>query len=558
MASVVENIAPQGVLMRTGIAGLDQILGGGFLHGNSILLQGSPGSGKSALGMQLIANGILQFNEPGIILSFEQFPEQLYRDALSFGWDFRKMEANGLLRIVFARRDDLHSSFAEKESQAMTLITDGAIDLKARRVLIDPISHFWRLPLPAEERRKAFIEFVMKLKGLNLTPILIGEAPPKDSAGYDEEFDVDVIVKLDHAPAATIGGPRVRGIEVVKVRGQGAMEGRHPFRIAPDGVRITPFIQAGMREEDTHPPPAKPIACSTGVDDLDNLLDGGFQSATTTMIAGMTGTGKTILAGHFMAAGFAAGEPGIFVCLNETPRQLRRNMDKRGLAFTDAQTNGKLAVVQASAAGLQLIEFYYQIKEVIESSHARRIVIDGLRDLLAAGADERERDYFLSLFSDLFRRNGLTAVYTWRVEDVTGLSSLASIPHTSMVDNILYIGLLELDSRLRKMIAAFKTRGESSDPSLRELIINTTDVRISSMFSGVSGILMGSASGHLTAEGRDFLEPLVHIREFVNSARIETPEQAKMVVDNIRNEFNVLAMKLSRHFNINNETPSPE
>src|SRR5690606_13654005 len=88
-------------LVRTGIAGFDQILHGGFRAETSILIQGTPGSGKSALGLELLVNGITMYGEPGLILSFEQFPEHLYRDAASFGWDLKKMAADGLLRVIF-------------------------------------------------------------------------------------------------------------------------------------------------------------------------------------------------------------------------------------------------------------------------------------------------------------------------------------------------------------------------------------------------------------------------------------------------------------------------
>src|SRR5687768_14818261 len=113
MTSTIHSIAPKNSAPRlpTGISGLDTILGGGFVRGNSILLRGTPGSGKSALGMHLLASGALNSDEPGIIVSFEQFTEHLYRDALSFGWDFRALEAQGRLKVIFARRDDLYSSF---------------------------------------------------------------------------------------------------------------------------------------------------------------------------------------------------------------------------------------------------------------------------------------------------------------------------------------------------------------------------------------------------------------------------------------------------------------
>ncbi|MBX7246458.1 MAG: hypothetical protein K1X53_13255 [Candidatus Sumerlaeaceae bacterium] len=551
MASQQDNNGAEIKRMKTGVAGLDDILGGGFVAGSSVLLQGSPGSGKSALGMQIVVNGINECDETAIILSFEQFPEHLYRDAASFGWDFRDLMKRDKLRIVFARPDSLFSSFAERECTAITHITDAVIELKATRVLVDSVAVFWSLPMPPEDQRKAFFEFVMKLKGLGVTPLLTADLPPGVDAISPEEFAVDAMVRLEHHGASFVGSERSRTIEIVKARGQSFMEGSHPFHITKDGLKVSPFVNLGAIEDRVRPDAAE--RCSTGVADLDELLNGGFQRGSTTMYAGMSGTGKTTLAAHFLAAGLRAGEQGIYVSLNERPSQLIANMDRRGLGYGDAAKRGDLQVLHTSGAGIQLIEFYHNLKELIDPNRPTRLVIDGLRDFLSAASNEREQDYYLTLFNDLIFNRGVTAVFTWRVEDVAGLSSLASIPHTSNVDNILYLGLVELQSKLRKVLAIFKTRGEHIDSSLRELVLSGSEVKVSNLFTGLSGILMGSASGQLSEAGREIVEPLFHIREFVNNVEITNVEQAKFVVDNIRQEFNVLAEKIGEHFNLGDE-----
>lgn len=533
-------------VLRTGIEGLDLVLGGGFRRETSILLQGSPGSGKSVLGMQIVMNGILKYDEPGLILSFEQFPEQFERDAASFGWNVREMAAAKKLRVIFARRDDLFSSFAEKESNAITQITEGVIDLGAKRLLVDPTSLIWQLPMSAEDQRKLFSEFVLKTKGLGLSVILTSDLIVESEASAHEEFTVDTVVRLSHAPAAHLGGRRQRTIEIIKARGQGFVEGGHSFRIDSGGVHVAPFVP--LRPPDVQEVCDGSERCSTGCADLDELMNGGFQCGSVTMLAGMSGTGKTILAAHFVGAALARGASAIYVSLNERPNQLIRNMDRRGLEFAPAAAAGRLHVVHASGGGLDIAAFYHEAKRLIETSRPACFVIDGLRDFLASAIGEREREHYLALFNDLLFRNRVTAVYTWRVEDVAGLSSVASIPHTSMADNIIYLGLVELESKLRKVIAIFKTRGELIDNSLRELVVTAQDVKVSNLFTGLSGVLQGSASGRLSEAGREIIEPMLHIRDFVNSAEIGTIEQARFVVDNIRQEFNVLAAKVTAHF----------
>ena len=548
MASRIETIVPGPTPERliTGIAGLDSLLGGGFLRQNSILLRGTPGSGKSALGMEIIANGASQFGESGIILSFELFPELLYRDARSFGWDFRALEKAGNLRVIFARRDDLYSSFAEKESAAMTQITDASIDLGARRVLIDSANQFWRLPMPAEEQQKIFFEFVMKLKGLGLTPILTADCETGDSEFGTEEFAIDTILMLTHGPAAFSGSFRNRTLEVVKSRGQNAAEGRHPFRISSVGIHVTPCLQVV-------PVPAEEEYClagrmGTGVADLDEILKGGFHAGSTTMIAGITGTGKTTLAAHFMAAGLQTGQPGVFVTLNERPASLIRSMDQRGLGFSEAVDDGRLKVIQASPMTMLPVELLALLDEAIAGAGAVRVVIDGLRDLTAFALQASEREYLWSLFEQLFHRRQCTALVIWRVDEISGVSSIAGIPHGSSFDNILYVGMMEYQSRLRKVISVFKTRGEESDSNLRELIITGREVRISNLLSGLSGIMKGSAEGQVSQEGQEILDVMVRIRDFVNGAQAETSDQARLMTTHLREEFDILATKIRGHF----------
>lgn len=533
-------------VLRTGVEGLDLVLGGGFRRGTSILLQGTPGSGKSVLGMQIIMNGILQDDEPGLILSFEQFPEQFERDAASFGWNVREMAAAKKLRVIFARRDDLFSSFAEKESNAITQITEGVIEIGAKRLLVDPINLIWQLPMSGEEQRKLFSEFILKLKGLGLTVILTSDLTSESESAAHEEFTVDTVVRLSHSPAAHLGGRRERTIEIVKARGQGFVEGGHSFRIDSRGVRVAPFVP--LAGPDTQEVCDEATRRSTGCADLDELMNGGLLCGSVTMLAGMSGTGKTILAAHFVAAALRQGDAAVFVCLNERPARLIRNMDRRGLGFAAASAEGRLHVVHATPSGLDIAAFYHETKRLVETARPACLVIDGLRDFLASAGGEREQEHYLALFNDLLFRNGVTAVYTWRVEDVAGLSSVASIPHTAQADNIIYLGLVELESKLRKVIAIFKTRGELIDNSLRELVVTATDVKVSNLFTGLSGILQGSASGRLSEAGREILDPMMHIRDFVNSAEVSTVEQARFVVENIRREFNVLAAKVAEHF----------
>ncbi|MBN1981311.1 MAG: hypothetical protein JW795_07270 [Chitinivibrionales bacterium] len=155
----------------TGIKVLDEMMNGGFLPDTANLIEGAPGTGKTTFGMQFIFNGITKFNQPGLIITFEEFPQQYYHDALQFGWDFRKLENEGNLKIVFSDPETALSEFEKMDGQFVSLIE--AMNIK--RVVIDSMTHFESLATDIMELREIERKFVNALKRENVTSILLRE-----------------------------------------------------------------------------------------------------------------------------------------------------------------------------------------------------------------------------------------------------------------------------------------------------------------------------------------------------------------------------------------------
>jgi len=174
----------------TGVAGLDQMIRGGFLPQTANLVEGAPGTGKSTLGMQFIHYGITACNEPGLILTFEEFPKHYYRDAANFGWDFAAHEANHQLRVIMTSpevsRVDLHQVNGRIE-----VLTD---QIGAKRILVDSLSHFERLTSDPVELRQLTFEFINGLKRLGLTAILTRENAALLGETPDTEEDLAFVV----------------------------------------------------------------------------------------------------------------------------------------------------------------------------------------------------------------------------------------------------------------------------------------------------------------------------------------------------------------------------
>jgi circadian clock protein KaiC len=174
----------------TGISGLDDMIRGGYLPQTANLVEGAPGTGKSTLGMQFIEHGISACDEPGLILTFEEFPQQYYRDAANFGWDFQAHEANDQLRIIMSSpevsRLDLQKINGRIEVMAQTI--------DAKRILVDSLSHLEFLTGDPVELRQVTFEFINGLKRLGLTAVLTRENPALLGETTDGEEDLAFVV----------------------------------------------------------------------------------------------------------------------------------------------------------------------------------------------------------------------------------------------------------------------------------------------------------------------------------------------------------------------------
>ena len=221
--------------VQTGITGLDEMLFGGFLPQTANLVEGAPGTGKTTIGMQFIYNGITKFNEPGLIITFEEFPQQYYHDAAEFGWDFEQLEKDGKLKVIMTSPE---VSQLDVESVGGIIETSVA-KMGARRILVDSITHFERLTQDPVELRSLEYSFINGLKREGLTalltresPTLLGEAAHEDS---NVAFVVDSYLLLRYVE---IESTIHKALLVLKTRGSDHAKDIRQFEITDQGVEV--------------------------------------------------------------------------------------------------------------------------------------------------------------------------------------------------------------------------------------------------------------------------------------------------------------------------------
>ncbi len=218
-----------------GIGGLDRLLQGGLPDGNSVLIQGAPGTGKTVLGMQFLEAGITQLNQPGLLVTFEEHPRRLYRDARALGWAFDALERDRKLLIVFTSPEAFLSELVS--DQYGRLIQEYGF----RRVVVDSLTQFESYPSASEQARVRFERVVNGLRREGVSVMMTRETEGREAPFRvtPEEYLADTIIQLENRRLAdTRDGRRTRLLEVLKNRGSAHSSSLHQFSIGPGGLTI--------------------------------------------------------------------------------------------------------------------------------------------------------------------------------------------------------------------------------------------------------------------------------------------------------------------------------
>jgi len=225
--------------IKTGIPGLDEMVWGGLLPQTANLVEGAPGTGKTTLGMQFICHGIVACGEPGLILTFEEFPQQYYSDAAGFGWDFRQMEREGKLRVIMTSPEVSLADLEQVGGRIESLVQE----IGVKRILVDSLSHFERLSEDPVRLRSIVYGFINALKREGLTAVLTRESTTLlgEAGGADDAlaFLVDSYILLRYVE---IESAIHKALLVLKMRGSNHDKGIRQFEITSRGIEVrTPF-----------------------------------------------------------------------------------------------------------------------------------------------------------------------------------------------------------------------------------------------------------------------------------------------------------------------------
>jgi circadian clock protein KaiC len=534
--------------MPTGIPGLDHLLKGGLVRGNSLLIEGPPGSGKSTFGVRMLHEGVIRYKEPGLLITFEEFPKQVYAEAMSYGVDLRLMEDAGKLRVVWTTPQRILEGFTGKND----LIDKIIHDLGVRRLVIDSITHFKRVSTSDVELRELLLKILNNLKLRGINAILVKELERQDDETIAfEEYLVDASMRVYNAPVSS--GENVRFLEVRKTRGQPHISGQHPFRLGASGLTVYPRLSPANLPHLSAMPQATPAErVASGIAGLDAMLSGGFLKSSLNLTAGYSGTGKSVIGYHFLDTGLKASEPVLLVSLKSSPEQILSQAESLGMFWRTAQRSGLLNILHYHTTGLCIEQMIDEILQNTRQKVPVRVLFEGTSDLWNASRDKDSVRDTLVLLRSIFESSGMTALVTDQAHQMGGDTGGGKHDYADLAECVIQLSMAESEGELRRFVGVHKHRGSDHAKELREFHIGPFGFRVERKAVGLSGILTGQTQGTLRQAGEEILPSLDKVADLLR-ALIEaggTPQSIRDQLKDARSNLGLVDVLLREHFGI--------
>jgi circadian clock protein KaiC len=531
----------------TGISGLDEITGGGLPTGRPTLVCGSAGCGKSMLGVEFLVRGAMQYDEPGVLMTFEELPEDVITNSRSLGFDVDALVAKKKLFVDYVRveRNEIQET-GEYDLEGIFVRLNYAIDsIGAKRVVLDTIESLFTGLTNAAILRAELRRLFSWLKEKGVTAVITGEKGEGTLTRNGlEEYVSDCVIVLDHRVIDQVSTRRLR---VVKYRGSTHATNEYPFLINENGFSVLPISSLGLAHD------VSTERVSTGVPRLDSMLGGkGFYRGSSVLISGTAGTGKSSLAAYFADAASRRGERTLYFAFEESPQQIIRNMRSINLNLDPWEKKGLLRF-HASRPTLYGLETHLAVmNKQVKDFKPQVVVIDPISNLVNTGSANEVRSMLLRLV-DFLKSQQITAVFTsLSSADMKSLEQ-TDIGISSIMDSWLLLRDIELGGERNRGIYVLKSRGMPHSNQIREFILTDQGIDIRDVYVGPEGVLTGSM--RLAQEARERANKLSRQLDIDAKKRGLARKRAAMEaqIAALRAEFEGEEVEIARELNLESQ-----
>ena len=470
--------SPPGIAkIAAGIQGLDEVLNGGVPKGALTLLSGGPGTGKTMLGLEFLVRGAMA-GHPGILLTFEETAMALKNYAAGFGWDLAAFESEGLLAVVPARiQPDAVLSGDFDLRGIIGILRQKAGSMNARRVVVDAPDVFLRLlgDISKERAELHLLHEWLREAGMTALMTVKSRTDPTLSSHYDFlDYMADCVIHLDQRVLEQVTTRRLR---VIKYRGSAYGRNEYPFGITDKGIWIIPVTQASLRH-------ASLGEClSSGVDQLDEILGGGYRRNSCTLLTGNSGTGKTTFACAFALSAVSLGERILYLDFEESWDALVSCMLSPGLDIRPARNSGKLEFMSQMPESQGIEEHLIQAFRAIEAFEPHHLIIDAISACRRMGSEHAAFDYLIRII-DHCKQRGITTLLTNLISAMDPSRELTGIDLSSVIDTVIILRNVEQQGRFVRDLGVLKSRGRAHSSLIHEFRITDNGIEIDGKEAG--------------------------------------------------------------------------
>jgi circadian clock protein KaiC len=477
-----------GSFATSGIANLDEILGGGFQRERLFLIDGDPGTGKTTLSLQFVRDGA-RLGEHALYFTLSETRQELLAVARSHGWDLAGVEVVELISGGAELDSDAHITMYHPSEVDLTETTRTLLEtvdrVRAKRIVVDSLADLRLLSHDPLRYRRQILALKQAFLQRKCTALLLDDRTSHGSDRLLHSIAHGVIVLEQMAPE--FGGDR-RRMRVVKYRGRAYRGGYHDFAIARGGLRVFPRLQASEHHAEFT---AEQVA--SGIASLDALLGGGPDRGTSTLLLGPAGSGKSTLAMQYAVAAANRGEHGAVFLFDESPVTLKARMEGIGTPYREGSNPGEIEVEQIDPGEISPGEFAYRIRLAVERDGASVIVIDSLNGYLHAMPEERFLIIQLHETLGYLNRKGVTTLMV--VAQHGGLAAALDAPVDAsyVADAVVLLRYFERGGAIRKAVSVLKKRTGAHEQTVRELLFTPQGIELSGPLADVSVVFSPTA-----------------------------------------------------------------
>jgi circadian clock protein KaiC len=473
----------------TGIEGLDHILLGGFPRDHVYLLQGDPGVGKTTLGLQFLLEGVRN-GETAMYITLSETRAELLAVGHSHHWDMSQIHIYEQLIGEDSLDEEETTVFypAEVElGQTIKAFLAEVERLKPDRVVLDSLSEIRLLAQSTLRYRKQILALKQFFAGRHITVLFLDDRTADVNDMQLQSVPHGVVELERYTP---LYGAARRRLQLVKVRGLNFRDGYHDFNILTGGIVVYPRLVAAEHHRVIQELERLP----SGLPNLDEMLGGGVDRGTSTLIMGPAGCGKSALSTQYAVAAASRGEKVAMFIFEESLSSLFNRSTALGMPLRSLVEQGLIEVRQIDPAQLQPGELAHLVRQSVEHDGARVLIIDSLNGYLNAVPEERFLLLHLHELLSYLGQNGVATILVFAQHGLLGAAMQSAVDVSYLADCVILLRYFEALGKIRKAISVVKKRSGLHDTAIRDLMMTKEGIRIGAPLADFRGVLTGIPS----------------------------------------------------------------